>query len=302
VFPHHWVWPGETTLLFGSSQPLDTLTAMTLVARLDALPYQPQFLRPEVLLDRLGPMKIERLGSILAGNDGANSLKRPGLLTSHLIYESRTSAGGRVLSWLLSHWWWLLLPGVAMLVWIVLTGVRRNPHSLTRLLLIAGGFASLSLELVSLYLYQSVAGSLYSEMGVLFGTFMLGLAAGAALGRRTDSGGAVVSSLTLGLLATLALWLSYGTVVGGLLIYHVLFLFTIAAAAGSLFVGATHLFYGDAFAANYGSSYAWEITGSAVAALLTMPILLPMIGLNGLLAANALLLAGGLVLTVRVGR
>ncbi len=302
VFPHHWGWPGETTLLFGSPQPLDTLTAMTLVERLDALAYQTQFLRPEVLLDRLGPMKVERLGSVLAGNDDANSLKKPGLLTSHLIYESRTTAGGRTLSWLLKHWWWLLLPGVAMLVWMVLTGARRDPYSLTRLLLIVGGFASLSLELVSLYLYQSVAGSLYSEMGVLFGAFMLGLAAGAALGRRTDSGGAVVSSLTLGLLATLALWLSYGTVVGGLLIYHVLFLFTIAAAAGSLFVGATHLFYGDAFAANYGSSYAWEIAGSAVAALLTMPILLPLIGLDGLLAVNALMLAGGLVLTVRVGR
>lgn len=302
VFPHYWVWPGETTLLFGSSQPLDTLTGMTLGERLDSLPYQPQFLRPEVLLDRLGDLKVERLHSVIADDGRANSLSHPRLLTSHLVYQSRTTGGGSVLAWLLSHWWWLLLPGVAMLVWMVLTGVRSDPRSLTRLLLIVGGFASLSLELVSLYLYQSVAGSLYSEMGVLFGAFMLGLAAGAALGRRTDSGGIVVSSLTLGLLATLALWLSYGTVVGGLLIYHVLFLFTIAAAAGSLFVGATHLFYGDAFAANYGSSYAWEITGSAVAALLTMPILLPMIGLDGLLAANALLLAGGLILTVRVGR
>lgn len=302
VFPHYWVWPGETTLLFGSSQPLDTLTARNLVERLESMSYQPQFLRPEVLWDRLGDLKVDRLHSVIADDGRANSLTHPRLLTSHLVYQSRTTGGGSVLAWLLSHWWWLLLPAAAVLAWMVLTGVRSDPHSFTRLLLIIGGFASLSLELVSLYLYQSVAGSLYSEMGVLFGAFMLGLAVGAALGRRIDSGTAVVSSLTLGLLATLALWLSYGTVVGGLLIYHVLFLFTIAAAAGSLFVGATHLFYGDAFAANYGSSYAWEITGSAVAALLTMPILLPMIGLHGLLAVNALLLAGGLVLTVRGGR
>ena len=72
------------------------------------------------------------------------------------------------------------------------------------------------------------------------------------------------------------------------LIYHALFLLVVALATGSLFVAATRRYYVTGASENRGFGYAAELVGSAVGALLTTTVLLPVIGVNWLLFALAM--------------
>ncbi|MEW5995530.1 MAG: hypothetical protein AB1744_14195 [Candidatus Zixiibacteriota bacterium] len=76
--------------------------------------------------------------------------------------------------------------------------------------------------------------------------------------------------------------------------YHLLFLFVVAAATGSLFVAATNRYYPAGRIDNRGTGYAWELIGSSLGALFTTTVLLPSIGLSWLLAALAMLLLAAL--------
>jgi len=76
-----------------------------------------------------------------------------------------------------------------------------------------------------------------------------------------------------------------------LLIYHCAFLLLSASATGGLFVAATWRYYTVGNNQNRGIGYAWELLGSAVGALLTTTVLLPVIGLYWLMISIIILLA-----------
>jgi hypothetical protein len=84
---------------------------------------------------------------------------------------------------------------------------------------------------------------------------------------------------------------SYGKIqVNIALYYNILFLFTIALATGSLFVAATDRYYYGKSESNRGVGYAVEITGSAIGALFTTTVFLPLVGLYWLLISLMILL------------
>jgi len=158
------------------------------------------------------------------------------------------------------------------------------------------GTASLSLELISFYIYQTMAGSLYSEMALLIGAFMLGLALGTYYSYRAGDGPLQFPALIILLVSTilfLTMWNRIGP--DALLPFHMFFLFVVAVATGTLFVAATNIYYGDEKQTNRGVGYAWEIIGSAIGALFTLTILLPVIGLTWFLISLAALLVLALI-------
>jgi len=144
------------------------------------------------------------------------------------------------------------------------------------------GSVSLAMELLSFYAFQATAGSLYSQLAVLVGAFMLGLSLGAWYASRTDRPGVEYLALVTLLAAGLIFMFTHDLIDVRLgVLYHPLFLFTVALATGSLFTSATRRYYGYSLTGNRGLGYAIELAGSGLSALLVTTVLLPLIGLEG---------------------
>ncbi|MFZ5981110.1 MAG: hypothetical protein ACOYVF_10805, partial [Candidatus Zixiibacteriota bacterium] len=133
---------------------------------------------------------------------------------------------------------------------------------------------------------------LYSEMALLIGTFMLGLALGTYVFSRIKSPRADIVTLSLLFLISVMFLLTYWKIPASiLLLYHSLFLFLTAVGTGGLFVAASQRYYAKERIPNRGTGYAWELIGSATGAFLTVTVLLPVIGIDRLFFAIVVLLA-----------
>jgi hypothetical protein len=228
-------------------------------------------------------MRLERLQAALAESFPPNTVERPILLPYQAAYRSK--AGGAPAPFFFEGRTWLWAIPVCLLALFARAVVGKGRHRRFGLFLyLTAGLVSLSLELVSFYLYQVSAGSLYAELAALIGAFMLGLAVGTYFAYRVRSTRLAWPALVMLLLATLFFihtCLQVDPRV--LLLYHLCFQFTVALATGTLFVAATSRYYPAGLTANRGAGYAAELTGSAIGALLTVTILLPVLGLQWLL-------------------
>jgi spermidine synthase len=303
TFTHVTYWPGYMTLFFAADgMPLD-VPYDSIATRTSRLAYVPQFVNDNYLFDRLSQFKVDRLRDAVGRFDRHNSIEQPTLPYYQASYRAKASATDRtIMSMILRKPAWiiaipLLIAGlfVATTVW---RGERKRRFGL--FLYFVAGLVSLTLEQVSFYVYQSAAGSLYSEIAALIGAFMLGLAAGAYFTTTWARRGAEYGATAMLLASSLLFFLTYRSVpASGLLLYHVCFLLSVAIATGSLFVAATQRYYPPGKDHNLGSGYACELVGSSLGALFPMTILLPVIGLHWLLfavlSATALALVGSLV-------
>ncbi|RKX25276.1 MAG: hypothetical protein DRP45_06310 [Candidatus Zixiibacteriota bacterium] len=291
-------WPGERTLLFASDTQLFDIPYDSIINRLLRLEYSPQYISDNYLADRLDEFSTERLISVMAGTDITNSLERPRLSQIQTWYRSKTSDLDRkIVSSILRQPWWLVGIPVLILVFFffTLTGEDRSRRA-GLFLYFTAGLVSLSLELLSFYVYQSMAGSLFSEIAVLIGAFMLGLALGAYFVSGSVNSNMGCYSLLMLLAATVIFFATYEQVHPHLLLaYYLLFLFSVALGTGSLFVAATNRYYGTQTTGNRGLGYAFELVGSSIGALLTTTVLLPIIGLHWLLASLGLVLCVALL-------
>jgi spermidine synthase len=302
-FPHVGVWPGTMTLFMASRDrdlnlPLDSLSA-----RLDRLDYTPQYVTAASLRSRLGMMSVQRLDAAVAGGK-PQTITRPILPHYQALYRSLTDSADRALLHALMRrpWWLIVLPALILCVFVVMLRGSQSNERFGLFLYFIAGLVSLSLELISFYVYQTMAGSLYAELAALIGAFMLGLAAGTYYSHRIGGGPLEFPALIMLAAAILIFMGMYDRIGTDAVIYfHACFLFVTAVATATLFVGATNRYYGDMLAANRGTGYAWELIGSSVGALLTLTLLLPTIGLTWLLIGLILVLALGFAGAVITG-
>jgi hypothetical protein len=294
AFDHVTIWPGEVTVLLASGTDLFDVPYDTVIARLRGLPYEPQFVSEQYLFDRLDPFRIERLESEL-GDGTVNTVNRPIIMQRQLAYDGRRhKADATIIGIARDRLLWAIL--VPVLIIALLAGTAFGKRRMRRyglFLYFVAGLVSLSLELLAFYVYQSRVGSLYSEMALLIGTFMLGLAVGTWYTVRYGGqrGMELPALLTLLVATLLYRFMTQAVSDAALLMYHVLFLFTTAAATGSLFVGATARYYTVLGNTNRGTGYALELAGSSLGALLAAAVLLPLFGLDTVLTAAAILVA-----------
>jgi predicted membrane-bound spermidine synthase len=289
------VWPGTMTLFFASMKATLDVPYDSIAVRIDRMSWQPQYIHPDYLRDRLALQKTERVQTALDEFNVANRLDRPILTHYQLLYRSTIDSLDRRLIGIMlggGRWLWALPIIILLLAGGWIRDRRRNRFPL--FLYFTAGAVSLSLELISFYLFQASAGSLYSQMAALIGVFMLGLAAGTYAAHKTGGAPVEYPALVIMLVAVLLLLGMHHRIPVELLLYfHMLFLLTVALATGTLFVGATNrYFYGHHLFRNPGGGYAWELIGSALGALLTTTILLPLIGLTW----HLVVLAGVIVL------
>ncbi|MBU0983476.1 MAG: hypothetical protein KKA42_06375, partial [candidate division Zixibacteria bacterium] len=278
-------WPGTRTLIFASDAPLEALDENTLASRIAGLAYMPVHVNDYLLYDRFEPLKTERLEEALQSGAPVHSLDRPVLNHLHAAWQSHAFAVDRFIlgSVLGASWWLMLLPLAVAVCWVLSLRGKSAGRQYGLFLYFTAGVSSLALELIGFYVYQSTVGSLYSELAVLIGVFMLGLAAGTWVTVRWTNDRSGISALIV-LIGAAVLYLGMFDRVHPnlLLVFHLLFFFTTALGTGSLFVFATRRYYGRS-KSNRGLGYAVELAGSALGALVTTTLLLPRIGLRSLM-------------------
>jgi spermidine synthase len=294
TFNYVRLWPGTTTLFFASDSALRDLSDLSAVDRVTLRGYTPHYVQGYYLAERLDPFKMERLQRAISRDSVINVLSQPRLVPAQAVYRAKASKFDQaLLSHLSGSTMWLWIVPVVILVGLVVLIFSGNRTAHTGLVLFfTAGIVSLSLELLSFYLYQSTVGSLYSEMAMLIGTFMLGLALGAYLTERWQVQRAELIALATLLVSILLIDLTWSRVSApAALAYYGLFMLTVAVATGSLFVAATRRYYPPDRDGNRGLGYAVELAGSAIGALIVAPVLLPAIGLTAVfLSLSALLL------------
>ncbi|MFH1701189.1 MAG: hypothetical protein ABIE07_11440 [Candidatus Zixiibacteriota bacterium] len=302
-FNHINIWPGTMTLYFASDADRITISPDSVMSLSVSLGYQPKIINPEYLHDRLDEMKTERVMQAAGKFEKFNSLEKPILTHYQTMYRSTTHEFDRILihGILTNHSWMYAIPILILAFFFMSRLTYNNRNGFPLFLYFTAGAVSLSFELLSFYLYQSTAGSLYSEIAVLIGTFMFGLAVGTWYAHRQDVRMRIEQSALLLLLAAAIMFLSLYQNVGPheAIYFHICFLFVTALGTGTLFVGATNRYYAIYLDNNRGAGYAVEIAGSAAAALLTTTILLPIIGVMWLILSLAGLLMLAIVGTLR---
>jgi spermidine synthase len=292
------VWPGNMTLFLASDRAAFSIPYDSLISNLSKLTYHSQYINDSYLFDRLSDFKKTRLLGSVGESSEINSQIRPVLTHYQTLYLAKLSnLDSRVASLMLEkRGWYVAVPILIFALFIATISYNRQRRSYGLFLFFVAGLISLSLEMISFYVYQTLAGSLYSEMAILIGVFMFGLSAGAYITYRTAAKHDDMSALLMLAAATLIFVATYQNVPTVMLLtYHLLFLLTVALGTGSLFAAATRRYYELDPGRNRGAGYAFELVGSAVGAILPTTVLLPTIGLSWLLISALLVLTGAIV-------
>ena len=177
-----------------------------------------------------------------------------------------------------NHPWIMALPLLLLLVPLFLL----NPVSAG---MYVTGFTASAAEIMLIFWFQIVFGNLYSALGLIFALFMGGLALGSVAARRMDPSGAHLLPAQLLLAGVILLfpllWRLSGLPLSGAAAWLVFLPFLLGPAllTGFLYVSAT-LRCGTQAPHAASVVYAADLWGSALGAILTTFILLPVAGVT----------------------
>ncbi|MBU2626907.1 MAG: hypothetical protein KKG33_15250 [candidate division Zixibacteria bacterium] len=296
VFPHVQILPGEDAILIGGME-LSRITSdpFEILANLSEYQNDLQYYGEAYLPDRFSEFRVEKLQRSLASVEGrALSVAKPAqfLLNATLEMDKFGGIDSGILRGLRS------LPAIVLMVVVILPMLafaavatlrsrKINPY----LPAFYAGWFGLSFELLLIVVYQSVAGNLYSRLGMLAGLFVGGVAVGAWIGSRitmADQPG--VRYLKIAVLAGLFLSLAAAFATSGMLARFEqrttleMLILALSAVAGivpgcvfNLSVGMNSQEGRDA---SPGRFYAADLYGSALGGLATSLLILPLLGIQ----------------------
>lgn len=307
--------PGPEALLVGGwDETAVTLDPVVLAGRWRERSVASPAFDPAVLPALLGPERVaseEAALSDAAAGVAASRDDRPVSFLHALARRQQTAAGpwGRALAAASRRPPSLLvvlalLPSLAVVAWTLTSSGapgRRAATAASHAIAVVG-VAGLGWWLLVLFSFQTQAGVLYGQLGALTGTFMLGLATGAALTARAARGVAEPGAPSLPA-ALRALRLSLGAVVAfavllpwalgaaartseagtaAVLLAHAALLLAAGAAAGGVFPMAVfvRLAAGDGPGEAAGRLESADHAGAAVAALTGAVLFVPLLGIE----------------------
>ncbi|MBN1938823.1 MAG: hypothetical protein JW843_04505 [Candidatus Aminicenantes bacterium] len=291
AFREALVFPGENSYLLMSDRPLTT----DILTGLQERGVQNLYVNPDYFDATLFRDRVERLNREIGPAAVPNSDLKPAAFLAQIR-------------------WWLgrfpediLWPGAILLTILLLLGIFTGNSRLAGMFLL--GAASSGWSVTLLLLLQITAGAIYQWTGLLLGTFMVGLAAGSAIGPRllrADSlksealplGGFILVSVLAGVFSP---GLAYGRGPVGIKL-PVLFAlgFIVAAAVGACFaVWAVKL---DRGPGKSDRLYGYDLLGSAAGAVGFPMVALPLAGFQNGLYLLAAAGAAALLMTVIGGR
>jgi len=159
-------------------------------------------------------------------------------------------------------------------------------------LILAMGFAGMTLEIILLFVFQSASGALFWQMGILMGAFMGGLAVGSGTLNPAKPGRHSFALLAGAAVLLAALCAAIAAQLPRLLTVHSpLTVFSLLLAGTGLLVGAAFPLAANLRPQQAGAIYAGDLWGSALGAFTAGTFLAPLAGCVRTAAA-----AGGLVL------
>ncbi len=309
VFPDPVVTAGQTLRFFAAPRAGVVTTQGELLARRFAQRTIPTrtfleffFLEDESFRPFMVRRTAERLGERLREVEPERD-SRPTLFMRHLIIFAQiaeSSLEGVIRGLLSLSAWQLLPPALLAGVVVLLLGRWRVPPVVTAV--VATGTWGMALEIVVLFTFQVVSGSLYHKVGMLAGAFMCGLSLGALRGRRirrarrglfVTEGAAVLGALLTPVVAAAASRL--GGTGAELLLYGWVAL--VGAVTGFQFSVANRTLGGPSGARSNliaALTDGGDHLGACAGALVTGLALLPSLGVVGTALFLAILKAGTL--------
>jgi predicted membrane-bound spermidine synthase len=295
VFPKVAIIPGETAMLIGG-MPGSSVTTDADNILMGARVYGGRLAHygSAYIEDILSQWRIEKLNGQLATHPGAlltTDTPQGFLLNSMFEMDKFRGVDSRILRSLrhLPRWSAVLLCLLPIALFSL--AAVRSGVAASHLPVFYAGWFGLSANILLMAAYQSVAGSLFSRLGLLTGCFMIGLALGAALGqgsasRRLDRFGlSVVIFVSAACMLFLGLLLPRG--LGELGTRHALQVtILVASAITGVFPGLIFSMSAGRHAPvsrrqpSAGSLYGMDLVGSAAGGLAATLILLPIIGVS----------------------
>jgi spermidine synthase len=291
VFPNIAALPGESVMLLagGPDARLDVSVGVLNERRLDR-PEIADGLHPAMLpllLDESRRPEIEH--AVTSASVPPNTIRRPRAVPQAAwLHEARarsSRAGGMAAA---GRWLPVLVPWIAAAIAVGLVGLRWTERGSVRAVGIASvvGLVSMGWWLLLLASWQTTRGSVYTEIGLLTGLFMAGVAVGGWIGlRATSTRSALPWALALGTGVSLAIGLGAPIALPVLLVP--ILLVTAGGLTGATFPALAEMAGADRRGA--GLAFAADEIGAAAAALAIGTIAIPQFGMTATSLALAAL-------------
>ncbi len=304
VFSHVLVLPGQETFLCASDKDhvlLDNPDA--LAARISSLHVQDPRFSPQQFKMLVQAEFVRDLQQKLhaMGQRPLNTDERPVTYLQSLVAWSKMTKdpAGNIIQTLMSlpSWFWFILSASIILFAGIFVLFRSSSKPGNKALGISSicvavvGASGIAMELVLSYAYQSLAGSLYRELGLIVAAFMAGLVLGGVIVQRLLKHHPATALSLAALLFAFAVFnallplLLSSDITDSLPMYLTqlwiitLVLFT-GSFTGTIFPVAAQLALKATGQAGYtgGRLDAWDHGGASISVLITGLILIPMMG------------------------
>jgi spermidine synthase len=302
VFPYQAAIPGETIHFFGAAEAgVLTRDPQLLVARLRQRHLATQYVREYFIPYRMMPDRMEQVETDLAPlkSTPVNRDFAPiAYAFDVVLWSAQFRSGYTVWFRAAEHLDFAKVAGALALALLavvlliaLLPGRERRERATAGASVAATGFTLMASQIFLLLGFQAVYGYVYTELAILIGLFMAGIALGSWLGMRRESANrswTLAAAQLLLALAGPALLLALGAVgdvssrtttwLAAQMVFPAL-----AAIAGMLggfqFVTAAGIFLrGSGEGAGFGLLYAIDLLGGCVGALALSTFLIPVFG------------------------
>ncbi len=281
VFPEVKIVPG-TSNIFLASHSLLTLDIDTLSLRINRFHLDNVFVRPELLMDRLNPLRVDQtMQQIRSGEKIINHDFSPvSYFFNAVLWSSQFRKSGRKLMEYVAkigRFGLLDIPLILFIMGLALALVKKSKTAFLMIPLGTAGLTAIAMELLLIIAYQASYGSLYRGIALLFTGFMGGLCSGAYHASRRKHISSKDSALILGG------FVFFIALTAGLLGLpppewaFAALLFGFGYLGGFLFIVSNRLYL--EIKDNYGLGYAIDLFGSFFGALLTSAFLIPLFGI-----------------------
>ena len=291
LFPDIKIIPGDNNYFLASpSGGILTYDYKTLIGRAKERGLDLKYVNEHYLPDKLNPMRVEYLEGAIKGANGAKvnfDLRPVGYYYDLALWSARVDP--RLKSFLggLNTFNWGIVLGIMGFIFIGLTLLRGRNDSLKRMPYFISigttGFTTMLLQIVLILAFQSAYGYVYYKIGLIFASFMLGLAGGSFIGTNSIKNDARLAKSYFNIQAALCAYCLFLPVVFRLnWVSEGLFLLLPAAAGllgGLQFTMANRICSGG----NRNPApaiYAADLIGACAGSLITAALIIPVKGMD----------------------
>jgi spermidine synthase len=285
VFSYVKIVPGNTNVFLASSRPL-TLKYADIVKIIEDLELRNQYVIPQLLIDRLSPLRVSFLRNTVWNGKGRvnRDLAPVSYFYNSVLWSAQfRSREARLFGTLsrISPFWLLDLPLIAGVLLLFFLGLKKKRSFFYLTPLVVLGFTTIVTEILLIFSFQTFYGYLYQRIALLFAMFMIGLSLGSFYGKKRKTARfervLLIQSGFIFLLFVCFLLLRFPP--PEMLFFAILF--CLGFLGGDLFILSNRLYIQEK--QHYGMGYGLDLVGSFVGAVVVSSVIFPLVGLLPLL-------------------